>query len=43
MEWPKVSVVVLNYNGKQHLADCLSSLLELDYPTEKLELLLVDN
>jgi GT2 family glycosyltransferase len=38
-----VSVVVLNYNGLRHLESCFSSLLRLDYPREKLELLFVDN
>lgn len=40
---PTVSVIVLNYNGRQHLADCFGSLLDLDYPEGKLELMLVDN
>lgn len=39
----KVSVVVLNYNGLHHLHDCFDSLMELDYPADKLELILVDN
>lgn len=43
MEWPKVSVIVLNYNGKKHLSDCFGSLMALDYPAEKLEVMLVDN
>ena len=40
---PSVSVIVLNYNGRQHLDDCFTSLLALDYPKDKLELMLVDN
>jgi GT2 family glycosyltransferase len=43
MEWPTVSVVVLNYNGKQHLKDCFVSLRALNYPRERCELILVDN
>lgn len=42
-ELPTISVIVLNYNGKVHLQTCLDSLLHLDYPAHKLELLLVDN
>lgn len=38
-----MSVVVLNYNGLRHLEPCFTSLLALDYPTERLELMLVDN
>jgi len=40
---PQVSVVVLNYNGREHLEHCLPSLLELDFPAEQVELLVVDN
>lgn len=40
---PKVSIVVLNYNGREHLATCLESLLALNYPRERLEVILVDN
>ena len=42
-EFPSISVVVLNYNGRQHLADCFNSLQKLDYPRQNLELILVDN
>ncbi|MFZ5917788.1 MAG: glycosyltransferase family 2 protein [Chloroflexota bacterium] len=40
---PTVSVVVLNYNGLAHLEPCFRSLLALDYPADRLELMLVDN
>jgi len=40
-EYPFVSVVVLNYNGKHHLKTCLDSLLRTDYP--RFEIILVDN
>ncbi|MDI6772677.1 MAG: glycosyltransferase family 2 protein, partial [bacterium] len=40
---PAVSVIVLNYNGKAHLPDCFASLAGLDYPRDRLEVLLVDN
>jgi GT2 family glycosyltransferase/glycosyltransferase involved in cell wall biosynthesis len=42
-EVPEVSVIILNYNGREHLEACLSSLLALDFPQEKLEIILVDN
>jgi glycosyltransferase involved in cell wall biosynthesis len=38
-----VSVVVPAYNAEPTIDDCLRSLLELNYPPEKLELLVVDN
>ncbi|GAC1355703.1 MAG: hypothetical protein NVSMB42_14220 [Herpetosiphon sp.] len=43
MQFPSISVVVVNYNGLQHLEACFSSLLRQDYPAECIELLLVDN
>jgi len=42
-EWPRVTVIVLNYNGQQHLKTCFRSLYALDYPADRLELMLVDN
>src|SRR5689334_17682620 len=41
--WPLVSVIVLNYNGLRHLETCFISLQALDYPADRVELLLVDN
>ncbi len=43
MNWPHVSVIVLNYNGLRHLETCFRSLLTLDYPSDRLELILADN
>ncbi len=40
---PLVTVVVLNYNGHDHLEACLPSLLDLDFPRDRLQLLVVDN
>lgn len=42
-ELPTVAVIVLNYNGREHLEHCLESLRRLDYPAERLELILADN
>ena len=33
---PSVSIVVLNWNGREHVEDCLRSIDELDYPAERL-------
>lgn len=41
---PKVSVIVVNYRGAEHTVTCLRALRdELDWPTEALELICVDN
>src|ERR1700694_1754540 len=40
---PSVSLVVLNWNGREFLDTCLDSLERLDYPNERLELVLCDN
>jgi len=40
---PKVAVVVLNLNGKHHLELCFNSLFAMDYPREKLDVVLIDN
>ncbi|MCL4487660.1 MAG: glycosyltransferase [Chloroflexi bacterium] len=40
---PIVTVLVLNYNGVEHLKGCFSSLTAVDYPADRLELMLVDN
>lgn len=38
-----VSIIILNYNGKELLSECFSSLLKLDYPKELIEIILIDN
>ena len=38
---PKVSVVILNWNGKEYLANCLASLAKASYAT--FEVIVVDN
>jgi len=40
-ELPLVSVIVLNYNGKDVLEECIMSLLNSNYP--KMEVIVVDN
>ncbi len=40
---PRVSVIVVSWNGREHLEPCFSSLLASDYPADLLELICVDN
>jgi len=40
---PSVSVVVAAYNAAAVIGDCLHSLVELEYPRERLEIIVVDN
>ncbi|MHA1788204.1 MAG: glycosyltransferase family 2 protein [Candidatus Helarchaeota archaeon] len=41
--FPKVSIIIVNYNGKHYLKDCLASIENLYYPKNKLETIVVDN
>ncbi|MDQ3931616.1 MAG: glycosyltransferase family 2 protein, partial [Actinomycetota bacterium] len=40
---PTVTIVVVNYNGRDYLEPCLASLLGQRYPQDRVELILVDN
>jgi GT2 family glycosyltransferase len=40
---PLVRLIVLNWNGADHLARCLDALCALDWPAERLDLVVVDN
>lgn len=40
---PSVTLIVLNYNGLPHLQACFPSLVNVDYPADRLSLMLVDN
>jgi GT2 family glycosyltransferase len=42
-ELPRVAIVILNWNGRHHLAGCFESLAGLEYPRERVEVILVDN
>lgn len=39
--YPLVSVIIVNYNGKKYLKNCLDSFLKIDYPYY--QIILVDN
>jgi GT2 family glycosyltransferase len=40
---PRVRLVVLNYNGGNHVVRCLEHLHRLDWPADRLELVVIDN
>lgn len=40
---PRCSIVILNYNGLHHLDKCFETLRALDYPEDRVEVILVDN
>lgn len=40
---PFVSVIIVNYNGKHLLKECLSSVFSISYPKNLFEVILVDN
>ena len=42
-ELPRVSIVILNWNGRHHLEPCFKTLRELDYPKDRIEVILIDN
>ncbi len=39
----KVAIIIVNYNGKEYLPDCLGSLSDLDYPADSYKIFFVDN
>ncbi|CEG13881.1 hypothetical protein MSIBF_A630004 [groundwater metagenome] len=43
MELPTISIIVLNYNGKEYLKDCFESLEKLNYPKDRYEVIMPDN
>ena len=40
---PRVSVVVLGYNERSYLENCLAAVLDQDYPRQQYEVIFVDN
>lgn len=43
MDYPFCSVIVLNYQGEKFITRTLDSLIKLDYPKDKYEIIVVDN
>jgi len=42
-DYPKVSIIVPAYNEEENIEKTIKSLLELDYPRDKLEIIIVDD
>lgn len=40
---PLASIIVPLFNEEEHVADCLNSLLSLDFPEKKYEIIVIDN
>jgi len=38
--FPLVSVIISNHNGKKYLDKCISSVKKLDYPENKIEIVI---
>lgn len=43
MSNPLISVIIPVYNGQEFISGCLDSLLELDYPKNRFEIIVADN
>ncbi len=43
LDYPLVTISVVNLNGKDYLGECLSSIKEMEYPMDKIEIIVVDN
>ncbi len=42
MKTKSISIVIPAYNEERYIADCINSILNNDYPKEKLEILIID-
>ena len=41
--YPEITISVINLDGENYLNDCLKSIEKLDYPQDKVEIIVVDN
>lgn len=42
-DYPLVSIIILNFNGKKYLEGCFNSLKDLNYPKDRIEVIMADN
>jgi len=43
IDFPLITIITVNYNGKFFLENLFNSIGNLDYPREKLQIIMVDN
>ena len=43
LDYPKITISIVNLNGKDYLGECLASIKEIEYPMDKMEIIVVDN
>lgn len=43
LKTPLVSILIVNYNGKYYLENCLDSLQKIDFPKNNYEIIMIDN
>ena len=43
MDFPFASIIVPVFNGEKSISKCIESLLSQDYPTDRYEIIVVDN
>lgn len=41
--YPKITISIINLDGKEYLDECLKSIANLNYPKDKIEVIVVDN
>lgn len=42
-KYKTASIIIPAYNEEEHIKDCIESIKSLDYPTDKIEIIVVDN
>jgi len=43
MNFPLVSIIITTKNEERNIANCLKSILQQTYPSDKIEIIVVDN
>ncbi|MCB1178486.1 MAG: glycosyltransferase, partial [Leptospiraceae bacterium] len=43
MNYPKVSIIIIGLNVEKYIENCISSILNLDYPKDKIEIIYSDS
>ncbi|MCL4378501.1 MAG: glycosyltransferase family 2 protein [Actinobacteria bacterium] len=42
-DYPKISIITVNYNGKRFLKNLFRSISSLEYPKDKIQIIMIDN